>query len=149
MTKQEENVTLIPLYHSGMFKDLLVLILRERIASVDYDHKLEGRERDVQNFELNELRLAIRTRLRSFYDANLYVVSRFTADLSKPAGAIHFSIQPRKGPATTQQHFRVELPPELWAPPEDRMADIVGNMLAENPTAFDPASFSTPETRKP
>lgn len=149
MIAQKDRI-LIETNHSGLFKQLLVLMLRERIASVEYDCRLAGKARDQQNFDLNEQRLAIRTLLRTYYDSNEYIVAQFHADLSKPAAAIHFTVQPRKGPVTsaTQRHFRVELPFELWEP-EDRMADIVGHKLVDNPAAFDPATYSTPETRKP
>jgi len=129
MTKQEENVTVIQLNHSDMFKDLVVRILQERLAIVQYDSKLEGRARDVQNFELNEQRLGIRTRLRSFYPADHYIVTRFSVDLSNDVRpAVLFSTRLRNDVSSPELHHRVELLPELWEP-QNWQAAVVHNAM--------------------
>lgn len=114
MTTQEDNTTLIQTNDSVFFKHLLVLMLRERIASVEYDYTLVDEAMSKQNAKLHEQRTEIRNLLRRFCPSGNCDVSQFYADLSKPAAAIHFA---------AQQRFRVELPFELWWP-QNRVAHL-------------------------
>lgn len=129
MTTHKDR-TLIETHDSFFFKQLLVLMLRERIASLEYDYALTGSALSQQNAALEKQRTDIRTLLRRFCPADNFLVTQFSGDLSKPAAAIHFSAQPRHDPVPV--HFRVELPFELWS--TQGLADLVRDALGTDTT---------------